>query len=122
MQLTTRRCFFLALIVAVLASLPVAYAEGTPPALRRDVGAFALFGRTYVRWNGAASMPRRGSIGSLASVELTNETNAGGEESYVAAPSVVARDGSYLHFVYAGSFEADAGVTVAQDRKSTRLN
>jgi hypothetical protein len=111
-----RRRFFPLLALAacwIAATPPLAQAEETPPALRRDVGAFALFGRTYVRWNGAASMPRRGSIGSLASVELTSETNAGGEESYVAAPSVVARDGSYLHFVYAGSFEADDDVTVA---------
>jgi hypothetical protein len=104
----------LAVLFAAVAASPFpSIAEEAPPVLRRDVGAYALFGRTYVRWNGAASMPRRGSIGSLASVELTNETMAGGEESYVAAPSVVARDGSWLHFVYTGSFVADPDVTVA---------
>lgn len=87
-------------------------AEVAPPALERDVGAYALFGTSRVTWEGAAAMPVRASTGSQQLVEFPARTMAGGDESFVAAPTVVARDGSQLHFVYAASFDATSDVTL----------
>ena len=95
-----------------LASAPSLRAEEVPPTLRRDIGAYALFGRSYVKWNGAASMPVRGSIGSESIVEFPSRTAADGDEGYVAAPAVVADDASHLHFVFASTFDAAPDVIV----------
>ncbi|MFN2426762.1 MAG: hypothetical protein ABR587_10005 [Candidatus Binatia bacterium] len=101
----------LAGVLACLNASP-AVGEVEPPALRRDIGAFALFGRSYVKWHGAATMPLRGSVGSLSLVEFPARTNASGDESYVAAPSVVAKNSSHIHFVYAADFAGEAGVVL----------
>lgn len=105
-------------LLALLAVIPIlgtprsTFAEVEPPPLRRDIGAYALFGRSLVKWQGASRMPVRAGVGSSSLVEFPARTEAGGDESYVAAPSVVADDASHLHFVYAASFEASDDVVL----------
>lgn len=103
---------FLAVCIACHALPPVAAAEEAPPVLRRDVGAYALYGRSYVKWDGAEAMPVRGATGSEMLVEFTSRTEAAGDESWVAAPTVVARDATHLHFVFASTFDASVDVTI----------
>jgi len=114
MSRNIRRVVFSLLSVFAIApaSTPSVRAEVAPPVLLRDIGAYALFGRSHVKWNGAASMPVRGSVGSEALVEFPAYTNASGDEGFVAAPTVIADDASQLHFVYASTFDAAPDVIV----------
>ena len=101
-----------AAIAALLAATGPAFAEEAPPPLRRDAGAFALYGRTHVKWNGASAMPRRGGVGSDGLVEFSLRTPADGAESLVAAPAVVTREATRLHAVLADNLDASAETTV----------
>jgi hypothetical protein len=111
MSPTASRRFFLALASLVFVAPPSrAVAESAPPPLRRDIGAFALYGRTHVKLNGASAMPHRGATGSDALVEFSLRTPADGAESYVAAPILAARESTRIHFAYANSLDVTDGV------------
>ncbi len=107
-----QRRLLLPLLFVVLAAAAPARAEEVPPGLRRDLGAFALYGRSLVKWSGAASMPVRGAVGSEVEIDFAARTDASGDESFVAAPVVHAEDATRLHFAYANRFVADADVVV----------
>ena len=102
-----------AVVGAILLHANLAPAEETPPRLLRDLGAYALFGRSSLDWQGASVMPRRGAVGSLAAVNFSARTMATGDESFVAAPSVTASDGSQLHAVFTSAFQTQGGSEVA---------
>lgn len=114
-MLFTTRCrpLLLALVGLTLLQPSRSFAEEASPTQHHDLGRYALFGRSHVKWDGAASMPVRGSVGSESLVEFSDRTVATGPESFVAAPIVVARSGSQLHFVFAKTFDASADVSVS---------
>ncbi|HXC52831.1 MAG TPA: hypothetical protein VN634_18240 [Candidatus Limnocylindrales bacterium] len=105
-------CAVLAAFAVLAAPVSGARAEEAPPVLVHDVGAYALFGRSAVVLNGAASMPVHTSIGSETSVELSLQTIATGENSYVAAPLVIGRDASEVHAVFTDLLDTSPGVVV----------
>lgn len=102
----------LAAVAAFNLAATAAFAEVAPPVLRHDVGYFALYGRTHVKWNGASAMPRRGSTGSDGLVEFSMRTPAEGPESLVAAPTLVAREASSLHAAFVTTLDASPDVTM----------
>jgi len=102
------------LLLVSAAAAATARAEEAAPPLVRDVGRYALFGRSGIEWAGAVSMPERGAIGvGQGMLALTAPTAADGPESYAAAPTLSAVAGSALHAVYADTTAIDGGVSLA---------
>jgi len=106
--------FSSALLLCCSTAAALAQAADAPPLLARDIGRYALFGRSGVDWGGAVSMPERGAIGVDRGVlAITAPTAADGPESYLAAPTVAVAAGSSLHFVFADSTSIDETVPLA---------
>ncbi|HEY2774590.1 MAG TPA: hypothetical protein VGK20_11145 [Candidatus Binatia bacterium] len=96
----------------IAAFLQPARADVLPPILSHDIGAYALYGRSYVAWDGAATMPARGSVGSESSVAFSAFTAADGEDSFVAAATVQATAGTRIHAVFSSSLATSADVVI----------
>jgi hypothetical protein len=115
---STIRSFVVAVFVAVVAVaawLSSARAEEAPPQLAHDIGSYALYGRSYVKWTGAAAMPLRAKTGSDALVEFGAFVDASGDESFVAAPSLVARAATKRHAVFSDTVDVSVDVEIAHD-------
>ncbi|HYC53564.1 MAG TPA: hypothetical protein VEL28_01295 [Candidatus Binatia bacterium] len=94
-----------AILILLLSFSSAAHAEEAPAVLSRDIGRYALFGRSSIEWGGAVRMPVRGAVGSIGRINFTDVTRMDSDETYVAAALVTAADGSSFHQVF-GSFDS----------------